>query len=68
MLRVYALAIVMVALELRALALAARDFPAVTLATPARAAPYMPPPPLFPLLEHVIGAFRSSMGSFGSSG
>ena len=68
MLRVRALATVLAALERRALALAAADFPAVPLAAPAPAAPAMPPPLPFPVFEHDIGAVRSSIGSFGSSG
>ena len=55
--RVRAVAIVLAVLERRALALAARDFPVVPLATHAPAAHDMPPPPPFPLLEHVIGVF-----------
>ena len=68
MLCVRAFSTVLVALERRTLELAARVFPAIPIATPAPASPNMPPPPPFPLIEPFIGVFRSSVGSFGSSG
>ena len=57
LLRVRALATVLAALERRALALAAADFPAVPLAAPAPAAPAMPPPPPSPVFEDDNGVF-----------
>ena len=57
LLRVRALATVLAALERRALALAAADFPAVPLATPAPAASAMPPPPPSPVFEDDNGVF-----------
>jgi hypothetical protein len=70
LLRVRALSTALAALERRALALAARVSPAIPIATPAPASPNMPPPPPFPFpfIEPFIGVFRSSVGSFGSSG
>ena len=66
--RARALPIVQVALQQRALAVAATVFPELPLAELAPAPDSLPPPPYFPPFQDPNGIFGPSVGSFESSG